>query len=575
MKHLKLGARLGLGFGLMMVLLALITIVSVNRLAEENATAALISNDIYPKAEASERIAYLSQDIARVTRNTILLSDEAGKQKNKATLDKDRALIDEKLAALDKTVFTDTGKELLKSVKSTGAAYFAYTDQVLALSMAGKSAEATAVLYGEGYKTQAAYLAAVQDMVKHQEERMGEAASLAASLYHQATYIVIGVAVFALIAGLGFAYAITRSVTVPLNQALAVADRVAQGDLTGRIDSDARDETGLLLHSLDQMQQSLIRTVSTVRQNAESVAVASAQIAQGNNDLSGRTEQQASALEQTAASMEELGSTVKQNAENARTANQLALSSSTLVVEGGEVVGQVVETMKEINDSSKKIADIISVIDGIAFQTNILALNAAVEAARAGDQGRGFAVVAGEVRNLAQRSAEAARQIKSLITASVERVAQGTVLVDKAGATMKEIVGSIQRVTDIMGEISSASSEQSSGVAQVGDAVSQMDQTTQQNAALVEESAAAAQSLQQQAQQLVQAVATFKLLQDAHSVPAKPAAVKTAAAAAPAERRGPNRASNVARPSFGTAPKSAAPSEVPPPPTGTDGWQSF
>jgi methyl-accepting chemotaxis protein len=244
---------------------------------------------------------------------------------------------------------------------------------------------------------------------------------------------------------------------------------------------------------------------------SENVATASAQIAQGNQDLSGRTEQQASALQQTAATMDELGSTVRNNADNAAQANQLALGASSVAVKGGAVVGQVVETMKGINDSSRKIADIIGVIDGIAFQTNILALNAAVEAARAGEQGRGFAVVASEVRSLAQRSADAARQIKTLITASVERVDQGTALVGQAGKTMDEIVGAIQRVSDIVGEISSASAEQSSGVAQVGQAITQMDQTTQQNAALVEESASAAMSLQQQAQQLVQAVAVFRL----------------------------------------------------------------
>ena len=259
------------------------------------------------------------------------------------------------------------------------------------------------------------------------------------------------------------------------------------------------------------MQTALIGVVGNVRQGAEGVSTASAEIASGNNDLSARTEQQASALEETAASMEELGSTVKQNAENARQANQLALSASEVAVRGGEVVGQVVETMKGINESSQKIADIISVIDGIAFQTNILALNAAVEAARAGEQGRGFAVVASEVRSLAGRSAEAAKEIKGLIHASVERVEHGTALVDQAGTTMSEVVSSIKRVTDIMGEISAASNEQAAGVAQIGEAVQQMDQATQQNAALVEEMAAAASSLKSQAGDLVDTVRVFKL----------------------------------------------------------------
>ena len=302
-----------------------------------------------------------------------------------------------------------------------------------------------------------------------------------------------------------------RQISQSLGNAVRITESVAQGDLTVSIQARGKDEIAKLLGGLTTMRDNLAHVVSGVRSNAQGVASASAEIASGNNDLSIRTEQQASALQETAASMEELSSTVKQNADNAHQANQLAMSASTVAGQGGEVVAEVVSTMKGINDSSKRIADIISVIDGIAFQTNILALNAAVEAARAGEQGRGFAVVAGEVRNLAQRSADAAKEIKLLITASVERVEQGTQLVDKAGATMTEVVGAIRRVTDIMGQISAASSEQSSGVSQVGEAVTQMDQATQQNAALVEEMAAAASSLSHQAQALVGAVAVFKL----------------------------------------------------------------
>ena len=319
--------------------------------------------------------------------------------------------------------------------------------------------------------------------------------------------LILGGAAFSL----AFGWMLIGGISRDLNQAIQATTAVEQGDLTFPIRADTRDEIGQLLQSLLGMQAGLAKVVANVRSGSEGVATASAEIAQGNNDLSARTEQQASALEETAASMEELSSTVKQNADSARQANQLALTASTVAVRGGAVVGEVVETMKGINEASRKISDIISVIDGIAFQTNILALNAAVEAARAGEQGRGFAVVASEVRSLAGRSAEAAKEIKTLINASVEKVEQGTTLVDKAGTTMSEVVASIKRVTDLMGEISAASNEQAAGVSQVGEAVQQMDQVTQQNAALVEEMAAAASSLQSQADDLVQVVAVFKL----------------------------------------------------------------
>ena len=314
-----------------------------------------------------------------------------------------------------------------------------------------------------------------------------------------------------LIAALWLSWVFIRSVTGPLDEALKVAHAVAEGDLRVKVQAQGDNELGQLMQALATMRDKLAGVVQQVRQGSESVATASAEIAQGDNDLSSRTESQASALEQTSASMEELGSTVQQNAANAQRANQLAQTASAVAVKGGEVVGQVVHTMKDINASSKRIADIIGVIDGIAFQTNILALNAAVEAARAGDQGRGFAVVAAEVRSLAGRSAEAAKEIKGLISASVQRVEQGTALVDQAGSTMIDVVSSIRQVTELMGEISTSSNEQASGVAQVVEAVAQMDQATQQNAALVEEIAAAASSLEQQAQSLVATVSVFKL----------------------------------------------------------------
>ena len=391
------------------------------------------------------------------------------------------------------------------------------------------------------------------------------------------TLVFGGLGLFALtgVLGLLLARSLFRQLGAEPSEAASTVNAVAQGDLTVDIPVRAGD-THSLMAALARMRDSLVNVVSEVRGNSESVATASAQIAQGNQDLSGRTEQQASALQQTAATMEELGSTVRNNADSAKQASQLAQGASAVAARGGEVVGQVVTTMQGINDSSRKIGDIISVIDGIAFQTNILALNAAVEAARAGEQGRGFAVVASEVRSLAQRSAEAAKEIKSLIGRSVEQVEQGTTLVDQAGRTMDEIVASIQRVTDIVAEISSASVEQSSGVQQVGEAVSQMDQATQQNAALVEESAAAAESLRAQAQQLVQAVAVFKLSREFA------AAGRGAPAAAPASggvRRGPNRAKTVARLAVKAqaAPAAAIAAQDAPAlaKTGTDSWETF
>ncbi len=393
-----------------------------------------------------------------------------------------------------------------------------------------------------------------------------------------ASVIAVGVAcLFGGALAVWLSRGIVRQIGAEPSDAAAIARGVAVGDLGMPIVLRTGDASSVMAH-LKAMQASLAGVVVNVRTNAEALATASAQIAQGNNELSQRTEEQASALEETAASMEQLGATVKQNADNAKQANQLAMSASTVAIKGGDVVSQVVETMKGINDSSRKIADIIGVIDGIAFQTNILALNAAVEAARAGEQGRGFAVVASEVRSLAGRSAEAAKEIKGLIGNSVERVEAGTALVDRAGATMTEVVSSIRRVTDIMGEISAASTEQSTGVAQVGEAVSQMDQVTQQNAALVEESAAAAGSLRVQAQALVQVVAVFKLATDAGSV--------APAAAGQGERRGADRARNVARPQFrkpAPAAKASTPIEAAQPAlaaapatrNGTDDWEAF
>ena len=390
--------------------------------------------------------------------------------------------------------------EIAKGVDYSTAETLERTGDALGLMFAGQSeASFVAVVETLGglqkLNAQAALQADSDAQTIFQGARISVLVTMAAA---------VGLAVF-------LAVAITRAVTRPAAQAASAALAIAQGELGVPITAHGKDEMGLILQALEEMRSNLSRVVTGVRTSAESVASASAQIAWGSNDLSARTEQQASALEETAASMEELGSTVRQNADNARTANQLAMNASTVAAQGGEVVAEVVETMKGINASSNKIADIISVIDGIAFQTNILALNAAVEAARAGEQGRGFAVVAGEVRSLAQRSAEAAKEIKSLIQASVEQVDAGASQVRTAGATMEQVVASVQEVHHLIQEITTATTEQSGGIAQVNTAVSQLDQMTQQNASLVEESAAAAENLREQAMALSESVNRFQL----------------------------------------------------------------
>ncbi|MGZ8262696.1 MAG: methyl-accepting chemotaxis protein [Burkholderiales bacterium] len=429
---------------------------------------------------------------------------------------------------------------------------------------------------------------ALNEFVAIQKRLAKERYESADAAFDQVTLAVLGILALAVVLCVMVSLFMSRRITRPLKTAISVADRIAAGDLSAEIRVESRDETGMVLTALNNMSESLRRIVGNVRGGTDVIMSASSQIASGNADLSQRTEEQASSLEETASSMEELTGTVKQNAENARQANQLAAGASAVAVKGGEVVGQVVETMSSITQSSKKIAEIIGVIDGIAFQTNILALNAAVEAARAGEQGRGFAVVASEVRTLAQRSAAAAKEIKALITDSVGKVDDGTKLVDEAGKTMEEIVSAVKRVTDIMAEIAAASQEQTSGIEQVNQAITQMDQVTQQNAALVEEAAAAADSMREQAQNLTQAVAIFKL----SGGEAVEGSVRPEGGAAThskgngVERRGPNRAQNVARLPVKAAPEAKVEPVMAPEPqskarkvanarSSDDNWQEF
>jgi methyl-accepting chemotaxis protein len=411
------------------------------------------------------------------------------------------------------TVTPGEEQNLFANIESAEKRYFDVQAELLRMSRAsnGEHDAAQAFYSGPASKTFVEVQSAIQTDVDFQTKGADAAYRSSQASYESTRNIVVVLLLISIAVGAVFAWMITRSITTPVNEALKVVETIAAGDLTMKIHTFNEDEIGQLLKATMVMTDSLVKVVSNVRSGSESVANASSEIAQGNHDLSSRTESQASALEQTAASMEELSAQVNHNADTARQANQLAMDASSVAMQGGKVVEEVVDTMRGISESSKRIADIISVIDGIAFQTNILALNAAVEAARAGEQGRGFAVVATEVRALAGRSADAAKEIKGLIGASVERVEKGTFLVAQAGGTMIEIVNSIKRVTDLMAEISAASGEQAAGVAQVGEAVQQMDQVTQQNAALVEQMAAAASSLKSQANELVQVVATFKL----------------------------------------------------------------
>jgi methyl-accepting chemotaxis protein len=511
MNRLKISTRLAISFSIMVLILV-----------AQGATVLFLSaGQREAMVDIVQRSAPINKALGAVIdgsnmetiqfRNLALFSSPDIQKAALARIKVERDNIAAQTQMLDQLIASEEGMALHQRIKPLRAKDLALGNEFLELFAKEQWVEALALLESKQRPAQIEYQSAIRKQAELQAQFMNEAGQRAESATRNLTRGLLVASAVNIALALFLAITIIRSITRPLAQAVSMADRVASGDLSGQITVQSQDEMGQLLNTLQRMQHSLVQTVTAVRGNAQGVASASALIASGNHDLSGRTEEQASALEQTAASMEQLSSAVKQNAESARQANQFAMSASTVAVQGGEVVAEVVETMKGINTSSNKIADIISVIDGIAFQTNILALNAAVEAARAGEQGRGFAVVAGEVRALAQRSAAAAKEIKQLITDSVERVEQGSQLVDKAGATMTEVVTAIRRVTGIMGEISAASSEQSQGVTQIGEAVAQMDQATQHNVALVEEMAAAASSLSNQSQSLVESVAVFKL----------------------------------------------------------------
>jgi methyl-accepting chemotaxis protein len=518
---MKISTRLVLGFGALGLLIAVMGGIAQYKVSVMNALFGQVVNARIPKIVQVNEIKGDVTLIAEAVRNMIMITDTAEILKERSRIESARKRIDERLKTMGDQSATDEGRAVLAKVNQTRAVYDPLEAETTTMAGDGQVFEAKAMLLDKVRPAQKDYFAALDGLLKYQDDLLDQSTRATQDAAASMSVMIGVTAAVALVVGVLMALWIIRSITRPIVQAVRISRAVAAGDLSLQFDSDGKNEIAQLLQALKDMQNGLVQVVHNVRQGSESVSTASSEIAQGNHDLSARTESQASALEETAASMEELNSNVKQNADSARQANQLAMSASTVAVQGGQVVSQVVETMKGINDASKKISDIISVIDGIAFQTNILALNAAVEAARAGEQGRGFAVVASEVRSLAGRSADAAKEIKTLINASVERVEQGSALVDQAGATMTEVVGAIRRVTDIMGEISAASSEQSAGVSQIGEAIQQMDHVTQQNAALVEQMAASASSLKEQAQDLVKVVAVFQLgASDGHHVAA-------------------------------------------------------
>ncbi len=538
----KIGVRLAAGLGLALAFMVGIAATGIANLGKLNDGTEDIASDKVPKVVLAYEAIGGVNDIARAMRNAMLSTEPETVKKELKRVEDKKAEIDGNLDKLAKLISDDEdaeSKAKLKAVQEARERYLVVQSAFLKKSADDSQREENVkYLLTTVRKEQTAYLTALTELVKYQTAAVNTASEVAGKAYGSSRNVMIVLTAAAAALAAWVAWWVTRSITQPLNRAVGVAEAVAGGDLTQRIDVTTRDETGQLLQALANMNDSLARTVGKVRSGSDTITTASNEIATGNLDLSSRTEQQASSLEETASSMEELTSTVQQNAENARQATQLVVTASDFATRGGAVVGQVVNTMGAIKESSNKIVDIIGVIDGIAFQTNILALNAAVEAARAGEQGRGFAVVASEVRNLAQRSAAAAKEIKELIGRSVDTVDEGARLVDQAGETMDGIVKAVQQVSDIMQQISAASQEQSSGIAQVNQAIVSIDDVTQQNAALVEEAAAAAQSMRDQAEMLADAVSVFRLA-DHQADPkrlAVRAVVKAATRPAPATR---------------------------------------
>ena len=511
--------RLRLGFALVLAFLIAVTVVGISRMAQIQGRLEKIVNVSNAETRLALDMRAVVYDRMVSLRNLTLLNDAADMEpelKKIAEQSKQYAVADEKLSKManEEVGISSEKKSLLGKLKEAETAAASLPAKAQELGLANNAEAATITLIKKLRPVQKKWLDTLDELVTLEDKLNTQTAEEASAAFKAATTLMLTLGGLALVAGIFAAFAISRSLQKQLggepDYAASIAGQIAAGDLTSPIDLKSGDNSSLLFE-MKNMRDSLVNIVAQERTGTDTIATASSEIATGNIDLSSRTEQQASSLEKTSSSMKELTTTVKQNADNAREANQLAASASEVARQGGVVVAQVVDTMGSINESSKKIVDIISVIDGIAFQTNILALNAAVEAARAGEQGRGFAVVAAEVRNLAQRSAAAAKEIKTLIGTSVEKVEIGTKLVGQAGVTIDQVVSSVKHVTDIIAEISAASQEQSVGIEHVNHAIIEMDGVTQQNAALVEEAAAAAQSLQDQAAELAKVVSVFKL----------------------------------------------------------------